>query len=235
MPAVSTKRTGMPLSEAVSETVSRVVPGISVTIARSCSSRRLKRLLLPTFGRPTMASVNPSCTSFPYANLRASRSRPSSIGAEATQNLLVGGNVDIVFGEIDAGLQQRNQLEQLLFQRSDAARYGSLDLLCSDTRLVDRRGFDEIADSLGLRKIEAAVEIRAKRELAWFGKARSGEHGPFHAVTQHDGSAMTGDLDHVLGGVRPRRRDKMSQPPDPQLRPAHPRANPIAAVHGFQM
>ena len=39
---------------------SRVVPGISVTIARSCSSRRLNKLLLPTFGRPTIASVSPA-------------------------------------------------------------------------------------------------------------------------------------------------------------------------------
>ena len=44
---------------ATSETRSRVVPGMSVTMARSCSSSRLKRLLLPTLGRPTMARVKP--------------------------------------------------------------------------------------------------------------------------------------------------------------------------------
>ena len=49
-------------SAVLSETKSRVVPGISVTMARSCSSRRLNRLLLPTFGRPAMASVKPSNT-----------------------------------------------------------------------------------------------------------------------------------------------------------------------------
>ncbi len=59
MPAVSKSFTGMPPMDAVSETRSRVVPGMSVTMARSCSSRRLKRLLLPTLGRPTMASVRP--------------------------------------------------------------------------------------------------------------------------------------------------------------------------------
>ena len=50
---------GMPPMAAVSDTRSRVVPGMSVTMARSCSSRRLNRLLLPTLGRPTMASVRP--------------------------------------------------------------------------------------------------------------------------------------------------------------------------------
>ena len=34
--------------------------GISVTMARSCSSSRLNRLLLPTLGRPTIASVIPA-------------------------------------------------------------------------------------------------------------------------------------------------------------------------------
>src|ERR1039458_8679186 len=34
----------MPAMEAVSDTTSRVVPGMSVTMARSCSKRRLKRL-----------------------------------------------------------------------------------------------------------------------------------------------------------------------------------------------
>ena len=36
-------------------TGSRVVPGISLTIARSSPTSALSRLLLPTFGRPTMA------------------------------------------------------------------------------------------------------------------------------------------------------------------------------------
>ena len=43
----------------VSLTRSRVVPGVAVTMARSRSTRRLNRLDLPTFGRPTMASVRP--------------------------------------------------------------------------------------------------------------------------------------------------------------------------------
>ena len=72
MPAVSKSLTGMPPIAAVSETRSRVVPGMSVTMARSCSSRRLNRLLLPTLGRPTMASVSPARTSPPYWKLAAS-------------------------------------------------------------------------------------------------------------------------------------------------------------------
>ncbi len=60
MPAVSTSLTGMPPIATVSLTRSRVVPGVAVTMARSRSTRRLNKLDLPTFGRPTIASVNPS-------------------------------------------------------------------------------------------------------------------------------------------------------------------------------
>ena len=50
MPAVSTSFTGMPPMEAVSEIRSRVVPGISVTMARSCSSRRVEEAALADVG-----------------------------------------------------------------------------------------------------------------------------------------------------------------------------------------
>ena len=72
--------TGMPPMETVSLTRSRVVPGVAVTMARSRSTRRLNRLDLPTLGRPTMASVRPSCTTLPYAKVAAvapaARGRP---------------------------------------------------------------------------------------------------------------------------------------------------------------
>jgi hypothetical protein len=59
IPAVSTSSTGIPPIATVSLTRSRVVPGCAVTIARSRSTSRLNKLDFPTFGRPTIASVNP--------------------------------------------------------------------------------------------------------------------------------------------------------------------------------
>jgi hypothetical protein len=43
-----------------SVTRSRVVPGTSVTIARSAPSSALKRLDLPVFGRPAITTCAPS-------------------------------------------------------------------------------------------------------------------------------------------------------------------------------
>ena len=47
----------MPSRSIASLSVSRVVPGISVTIARSRSTKQLKRLDLPTFGLPVIATA----------------------------------------------------------------------------------------------------------------------------------------------------------------------------------
>ena len=60
MPAVSVMRTGAPHISSVSSSVSRVVPGMEVTIARSVPMSALKRLDLPAFGAPNMATNAPS-------------------------------------------------------------------------------------------------------------------------------------------------------------------------------
>ena len=59
-PAVSRSRRGMPATLISSSMMSRVVPGTSVTMARSMPRRALRRLDLPTFGRPTMTVLTPS-------------------------------------------------------------------------------------------------------------------------------------------------------------------------------
>ena len=206
--------TGMPSSEAVSETRSRVVPGMSVTMARSCSSSRLNRLLLPTFGRPTIASVKPFVHQLAVGEACGEAVEPSWIGASRRRISVVGRDVDVVFGEVDAGFEQRDQLEQLLLERRDPPRNGALHLLRGDARLVERGGVDQVADSFGLRQIDAAVQIAAQRELAGLGgpspgaaRARSTQY------RKHDRRAMAGDLDDVFGGVGSRRCKERRRPP----------------------
>ena len=100
---------------ATSLTVSRVVPGMSVTIARSCARSRLKRLLFPTFGRPTIASVKPLCTRRPYAKALHQPVSALTHQCDSPQNLLCGSDINIVLGKIDTRFQQRYQFEQLFF------------------------------------------------------------------------------------------------------------------------
>src|SRR5215217_5752374 len=57
MPPVSTRRNVVPCHSAGSEFTSLVVPAIGVTMARREPVMRLKRVDLPTFGRPTSTTV----------------------------------------------------------------------------------------------------------------------------------------------------------------------------------
>ncbi len=92
----------------------------------------------------------------------------------------------------------------------DAARDGAVDLLRGDARLIERGGIDQVANGFGLRQIDAAVQIRAQRELAGFGEARAGFEGALDGIPQHDGRAMAGDLDYVFGGVGAGRAKKVT-------------------------
>ena len=68
MPAVSRKRKTTPSMLARSSMTSRVVPAMSETMARSSLSRRLSKVLFPTFGAPTMATATPSLMALPSEN-----------------------------------------------------------------------------------------------------------------------------------------------------------------------
>ena len=55
-PAVSMARNTLPSRSKRTSTLSRVVPGTSLTIMRSLSARQLMNVLLPVLRRPTTAS-----------------------------------------------------------------------------------------------------------------------------------------------------------------------------------
>ena len=85
-PAVSMRTKGTPPILMDSSMVSLVVPGMSVTMARSSWRRAFRRLDFPAFGRPTMAVLRPSLIMRPSSDLwrRSARdfcmvTRPSSI------------------------------------------------------------------------------------------------------------------------------------------------------------
>ena len=63
---------------------------------------------------------------------------------------------------------------KLLLERRDAARNRAPGLLRGDAGLVERGGFDQVADGFGLRQVDAAVEKGAQGEFARLGQARAG-------------------------------------------------------------
>ncbi len=59
------KRNSTPWRVSSSSIVSRVVPGTSLTIARSSCSSAFSKVLLPLFGAPMMATGTPSFNALP--------------------------------------------------------------------------------------------------------------------------------------------------------------------------
>ncbi len=155
-PAVSTRCTGMPPSETVSVTRSRVVPGIAVTMARSRSTNRLNSEDLPTLGRPTIASVSPAVHN-PSPLKRAFQhfERNPNYLDSTCQISDVRHDIHIVFGKIDPGLKHRNQLNQLLFRRLNPPRQRAAHLSGGHARLVQRLRLDQVPHRFGLREVNS--------------------------------------------------------------------------------
>ena len=84
-PAVSTSRNGKPSIAAYASIASRVVPGTSVTIARSRPSRALNSDDLPALGGPAMTSSAPSRNRSPSGAVRSS----SATRSRATRHAAV--------------------------------------------------------------------------------------------------------------------------------------------------
>ena len=150
----------MPPIDAVSETRSRVVPGISVTMARSCSSSAVEQAALADIGPAHDGERKPVLHQAAVLEAGGQRADAVQHRVEAAQDFGIGRHADIVLGEIDAGFEQRDQFQQLLLQRRDAARNRAAGLLRGDPRLVERGGFDQVAHGFGLGQIDAAVAGR---------------------------------------------------------------------------
>ena len=84
MPAVSMRCSGIPRRFTTSSTVSRVVPAMGVTIARSLRSRALSKLDLPTLGLPIIVVRSPCRYSRPC-------SEPESNASTCRRAIVING------------------------------------------------------------------------------------------------------------------------------------------------
>ena len=91
-PAVSIKRNNMPPMTKVSSIVSRVVPWMSLTIARSSPNRALSRVDLPTLGAPIMATGIPCLMALPVLNEATRRPILVSISCASSFSWLRSAN-----------------------------------------------------------------------------------------------------------------------------------------------
>ena len=109
--------------------------------------------------------------------------------------------VDVVFGEVDAGFEGGDEVDELLLDGGDLAGEGAAELLGGDAGLVEGGGGDEVVDGFGLGEVEAAGEEGALGEFAGFGEAGASGDALAEEVVEEDGGAVGGDLDEVFAGV----------------------------------
>ena len=132
---------------------------------------------------------------------------PSRTRCRIASRLAGRDEVITLVGEIHRRLEARRQIEQLPVERADGPRERALELIERHARLQRRDGVHEVRHRFRLHEIEAAVQERAKRELARLGKPRAGGDGRAHDLAQQRQAAVGADLDDVLGGVGMRSRE----------------------------
>ena len=113
--------------------------------------------------------------------------------------------VDFFFGEVEGGLDQHAQGEQLFGQIVNLPREDALKRSGGGSCGLLGAGFDEVGDGFGLHEVELVVQEGAFGELAGLGQADAeGSTHLQHAAQQDlldDGAAVALQLQDVFAGV----------------------------------
>ena len=202
----------MPASSTCERTVSRVVPAIGVTIATSSPASRLRRLDLPTFGRPTSTIESPARSAAPARPRSTMLSSRSAHPGEPSVRVGSAQEIDVLVGKVECRLGERSQLDQRLDLGADRARELPRQAARRSPGRGRRRRVDQVGHTLGLREVELAVEERAQRELARLGEPRPELDAAGEQEPQHRRPPVAVQFDDVLAGVGLRRRKVECEP-----------------------
>ncbi len=123
----------------------------------------------------------------------------------------VGGfeEIDLFLGEVERGLHQHAQVDDLVDQRVDGLREFAFHRARGGARRGLGAGLDEVGHRFGLGEVELVVQEGAPRELAGLGHAQADLAPGLQAARQqhlHDyRAAVALQLEHLFAGVRVRR------------------------------
>ena len=200
-PAVSTRRTGQPRKSVCASIASRVVPGISVTSARSVPRSALKSDDLPAFGRPASTSRAPCRMRSAEGAVARRRRDPGPGGLHGRRDPIGRHGAVVLTGEVDLVAQERLQLDQRFPQFGDPLRQPTVQPAEGGPRLGRRRGVDQLAHRLRLDQVQLAVQHRAAGELTRRRVPGSGGVQRREEPGRRQLPSVAGQLDHVLAGV----------------------------------
>ena len=196
---------------------SRVVPGISVTIAASRSASAFKRLDLPAFGAPTMATLKPERRISPLQRADAkllhqqnlAARRAGQMGFHVSDQPIDGGahprigilpHIALV-GEVEGGFDHSPRARQPLHPAFIDRSQGTARLGDGRAALGLRLGRQEIGQTLRLGQVDAAVLEGPAGEFPRLCRAnaldprRGGEEG-----SDDRPSPMKMEFRHILAG-----------------------------------
>jgi hypothetical protein len=97
-----------------------------------------------------------------------------------------GRNVDVVFGEVDAGFKEGDEFDERLFDWLHAMAESATHLACGLTGLGEGLGLDEIAHGFGLGEVEFAGEKCALCEFAGLGESCAEVESPAQQQIQNN-------------------------------------------------
>ena len=222
-PAVSTiVQRNAARSRRRARSVSRVVPAIGVTIADVVAGEPVEQARLADVGpadqhdgRVPRAAARPASRA--RSTLRAARAIAASLpraSAARRNSMSSSGKSSVasvnIRSSISASTSARDLARELAGQaaRRRARRGGG-------------RGVDQVGDALGLREVELAVQERALREFAGLRRGARRARGSARAASRSTArAAVAVQLEHVLAGVRMRRRESRCARPWSSVSPS---------------
>ena len=199
-PAVSESSATTPPMLIRSVSTSRVVPGMSVTMARSWFSSAFISEDLPTLGRPASTMDAPSRS---IRACRAShRARMSAtMSADVPRQLIGGGLLLDLVREVRGGLDQRQHAGQAVRDPPHEARHAALQLPHGRPRRRLAVRADQLHHRLGPRQVDAPVHEGPAGEFPGLGHPRAQRQRPAQHRPGAHAAAVAVDLRHVLPGV----------------------------------
>ena len=199
-PAVSTSVSSRPSRRMVSRSTSRVVPGTSVTMARSLPASAFSSELLPAFGGPTITACRPSRSLRPRSASASSCVRFACACCKSFPHRCAAQRVQGFVGEIDRRFHMHAQRRQAVGECIDASREHALQRASRRARRARVGSGDQVGDGLGLGQVEAIVEEGALAEFARPRRPRAQRAGACDQLLQHHRAAVRLQFDHVFAG-----------------------------------
>ena len=167
---------GIPPISISSSTVSRVVPGISETIALSRIRSALSRELLPTFGFPTMA-VAKTMLQRPAHERRAKQLlQIFPRGQQAVPQAIPVQGVDVLVGEVNRRFDLSQQTHQSRADGPEPLGKAALQLPYGRPQRAGTARRHDGRHAFGLRQIDPPVQERSLGELARLRRAGAKMH-----------------------------------------------------------